>query len=124
MDATRINITNVNPNELSSTRVTPINFQFRGPTNFGLTYGTLDLTLIGNNQVSIEPNMYDFDIGAAQGHPWFGRGVRGFVRNVGTLGGNIVARSGTPFMINFDGNATLNYQPYVGFDGNPYGPVP
>jgi hypothetical protein len=76
----------------------------------GALYGELEFVYQGGNKVSIIPNAYNFDVGADVGHPWFNSGS-GFVRNVGTVLGNIAAGSGTDFMINFKGNATLNFNP-------------
>jgi hypothetical protein len=76
----------------------------------GALYGELKLIYQGGNKVSIEPNMYNFDVGADVGHPWF-KSTSGFVRNIGTVFGNIVAGPGTGFNINFKGNATLNFNP-------------
>ncbi|HPQ22436.1 MAG TPA: hypothetical protein PK147_11320, partial [Saprospiraceae bacterium] len=111
VDASKLTFTNVNPNELSRTKSTPINFEQRGPAKVGLVYGTLDLTLVSSNKVSIADNDYDFNIGADYDHPWFGRGFEGFLRNVGTLGGKILAGKGTPYTIQFSGEANLNYIP-------------
>ncbi len=90
IDASNITITNVKPSELSRTRYTPVNFFFRDPYTFGLVYGTLDLKLVGNNQVHIMNNEYDFETGADDGHPWF-ESWGGFGRNLGTVAGNTVA---------------------------------
>jgi RHS repeat-associated protein len=76
----------------------------------GALYGELEFIYQGGNKVSIVPNMYNFDVGADVGHPWF-NSWSGFARNVATVIGNIAAGSGTGFMINFIGNATLNYNP-------------
>ena len=76
----------------------------------GALYGELDFEYRGGNQVKITPNIYNFDVGADVGHPWF-NSASGFVRNVGTVLGNIAAGSGTEYMINFKGNATLKFNP-------------
>jgi hypothetical protein len=76
----------------------------------GALYGELQFTYQGGDKVSITSNMYNFDVGADVGHPWF-NSTSDFVRNVGTVLGNIAAGSGTGFMINFIGNATLNFNP-------------
>lgn len=113
VDASNITITNVQPSELFRSKYTPVNFFLRGPYTFGLVYGTLDLKLVGNNQVHIRNNEYDFETGADDGHPWF-ESWGGFGRNLGTVAGNTVAGPGSSYMVNFVGNANLNYQrPYV-----------
>ncbi len=117
VDASKMTFTNVDPRELSTTKVTHINFDLRGPQSIGKVYGTLDLTLVGENQVQILSNEYDFRVGAEHGHPWFGRGVKGFIsgvkgfiRNVGTVIGGAYAGEGQPFMIHFSGLANLDYR--------------
>lgn len=55
----------------------------------GTIYGRLSFRYLGGNKVQIESNKYDFDTGAAKGHPWFGTGSE-FWRNVATKLGNVV----------------------------------
>jgi RHS repeat-associated protein len=108
VDASRITFTTVNPTELSRDHFTAINFEMRLEPVHGLVYGSLSIKLVGNNKVMIEPNEYDFRVGAANGSPWFSS-PRGFVRNVGTVLGNVVSGSGQPYWINFSGLATINF---------------
>ena len=111
VDASKIIIDNVDPNELSTQYTTAINFEQRGPLEFGLVYGSLDLQLMGNNQVYIAPNDYDFQIGAQYDHPW--NTFRGIIRNIGTWFGRIHAGDGEQFTIYFDNLAKLNYTPII-----------
>ncbi|MGX5691268.1 hypothetical protein, partial [Arcticibacter tournemirensis] len=81
----------------------------------GPVFGQLDLIYQGGNKVKIVSNKYDFDNGAALGHPWF-ESVDGFLRNVFTKAGEGVATglwidTGRPYMINFIGTATLSGYP-------------
>jgi RHS repeat-associated protein len=76
----------------------------------GTLYGQLDFEYRGGNKVRIVSNTYDFDVGANAGHPWF-NSFGGFVRNVGTILGNVAAGSGSPFLINFLGTTTLSAYP-------------
>lgn len=66
--------------------------------------------LVSENKVIIKENAYDFDIGADTGHPWF-TSFKSFIRNLGTVGGQVVAGFGTPYNIFFKGEATINYKP-------------
>lgn len=65
---------------------------------------------MGNNKVKILKDEYDFRTGASDNHPWF-NSFGGFVRNVETVGGNVVAGPGDPYWIYFSGYATINKVP-------------
>lgn len=113
IDASSLSMEGVDPNLFKGMTVGQskvIDLFFSDFWGEGSLYGKLEFIYQGGNKVSIVPNMYNFDVGANVGHPWF-NSVSGFVRNVGTVLGNIVAGSGTEFMINFKGYATLKFNP-------------
>ena len=83
-----------------------VNLLVTGPLSSGIVYGKLDLTYLGNNQVSIASNTYDFD---TSDHPWF---EGNFWRNVFTKAGEFNAGEGHPFLVNFSGVGYLNYNKY------------
>ncbi len=69
----------------------------------GLVYGQLTLKYEGNNQFSIAPDTYNFEM-----HTGTSFGTR--FRNFATRIGHMVAGAGTPFKINFSGNNTVRYR--------------
>lgn len=109
VDATKIDLSNVDPSLFKNAEIDDIkqvNLEFLGPESVGLVYGKVDLKWKGNNEVEIMPNMYDFDYGAESGHPWNTLG--GFIRNCATVVAGFVAGKGTPYLVWFQGRAKLD----------------
>ena len=71
--ASSVNLKSINPSiakDWEVNEVHPISLLRKNFFNDGVVFGTLDVRYLGNNQVQILSNMFDFDIGAAKGHPW------------------------------------------------------
>ena len=100
---------------------------FKGPTlnvNLGgkyktnwndhIVHGTITLELVKDNIVQISGDTrFNFEVGAANGHPWVGQGHQ-FWRNVATLGLEWYVNNGQlfgykPYNINYTGTATISY---------------
>jgi len=112
--ASSVNLKNVSAQGWKKDEVYHVPLLIKNFTSDGTVFGTLDLKCKGNNQVEILRNKYDFDIGADKGHLWNGE----FFRNISTWLGEQVATgfglapgNGTPYWINFSGNATLGKGP-------------
>jgi hypothetical protein len=67
----------------------------------GTVYGTIRLTLIDENTVESEYDIYDFKMHSPLFNPI------NFVRNMFTLAGGAYAGHGVPYRINFIGRATI-----------------
>jgi hypothetical protein len=82
--------------------------------NDHIVHGTISLELLANNQVKIAgKTRFDFEVGAASGHPWFGTNGQ-FGRNVATMmlewyvSDNHVFGY-KPYNINYLGTSTISY---------------
>jgi hypothetical protein len=62
-----------------------------------LTYGNITLKYEGNNQISILPDNYGFEMHKGR-----------FFRNIETIIGHAIAGNGTPYDITFVGNVNIN----------------
>jgi RHS repeat-associated protein len=62
-----------------------------------LIYGTINVVYIGQNQIMVLPNQYDFD------YQFNGS----FKRNFATMLGSLYSGGGTPYYINFQGVTTI-----------------
>lgn len=111
VDASKVDLSHVDPKTFSKVGDRQsVNLLRTGPASVGLVYGSIGLVYLGNNRVQILSDEYDFRTGASDNHPWF-ESFWGFIRNVETVGGNIIAGPGTPYSINFSGYATINKVP-------------
>jgi len=114
--ASVVDLSKVDPNIFYGKEGKPIVVKLLKSNFFtdGTVFGTINVVYEGGNQVSILPNMYDFDTGAPK-HPWF-KSVEGFARNVFTELASALPTAfgifkGTPYMINFSGTASLRSYP-------------
>ncbi|GGH27332.1 hypothetical protein GCM10011418_37220 [Sphingobacterium alkalisoli] len=111
VDASKIDLSFVNQNALKNLKVGgrayTVNLLFKN--NDGFVYGKLALERLKSGGIGIRRNEYDFEIGAADRHPWFGERST-FWRNVFTVLGNAAAGPGTPYMIYFNGEVDFNYR--------------
>jgi uncharacterized protein RhaS with RHS repeats len=105
VDASKVNIGYVDTRGLEKDQHIYVNLSANPAlsTSSGVVYGQLELIYNGAGGFSIVPNMYDFDIGADQGHPWSQEPGR----NAATAAGRMVSGwNGTDYMINFRGTVT------------------
>lgn len=66
----------------------------------GLVYGSINIKYLGNNQIQILPDQYNFDI-----HPW--SNWKEDIRNIETIYADFIHGIGTPFWIYFNGINTI-----------------
>ena len=107
VDASRIDLRNVNPDQFKNGKFQSVQLFFKGPWNVGVVYGRLNMTLGGNNKVTIEDNPYDF---SNEGHSW----KTEFARNLATSIGGFFVGEGLPYNIHFVGSAKLTYNDHYG----------
>lgn len=120
IEASSVNLRNISPSVVKGMKIgTHFNQQllYKNFTSDGTVFGELEFIYQGGNKVSIVPNMYDFDIGADKGHPWFSS-VGGFFRNAFTgaalgvaTGFGMAPGNGQPYNVIFHGTATLGQGP-------------
>ena len=101
VDASKIDLDFVNPNDYPPD--TPKGVQTLGRSRDGLVYGGITIENIGNNQLNILPDTYNFEM-----HTGSNLGTR--FRNFATKVGAWVAGKGTPYKIHFKGVNTPNYR--------------
>jgi hypothetical protein len=97
VDASKIKLTGIAAGSFRGSNGIPrtFNLLLTPNVNAGLVYGSLDLTLLTNGNVSIKENAYDFD----QQDVMLSNFYKVVPRNIETLIGSMVAGDGIPYMI-------------------------
>ncbi len=101
VDASKVDLDFINPDNYPLD--TPKGVQTLGRSRDGLVYGGITIENIGNGQLNILPDTYNFEM-----HN--GSGFRTTFRNLATKIGGWVAGNGIPYSIEFSGVNTPNYR--------------
>ena len=99
VDASKVDLNFLNSDDFTIGKTKPV--QTLGRSRDGLVYGNITITYEGNNQFSIKPDFYNFEMHS-------GGGFKTWFRNVATRVGSWNAGKGTSYKIIFNGLNTPN----------------
>jgi hypothetical protein len=98
-----IDLSKIHVSDFGSKKIKSFNLagRYKSSLNDALVYGSITLEYLGDNQVMVRNlhDIYDFDI-----KPWTSETA---LRNLLTIGGNIVNGSGNPYIIWIYGKTTI-----------------
>lgn len=101
VDASKIDLNFIDPSQFEVGNVYDIQTWNSGFKQ-GIVYGGIKVCYIGDNYVTIKNDKYDFDM-----HPW--DSFKEIVRNLETIGADLIHGKGTPFEIKFKGVNKINH---------------
>jgi hypothetical protein len=90
-----IDLSKIHVSDFGTKKIKSFNLldKFMSNLNDGLVYGNIQLEYLGNNEVMVYNlhDIYDFDVKTWTSKTW--------IRNIETIGGNIVNGKGEPYII-------------------------
>ncbi len=101
VDASKVDLDFVNPDDYSKIKFEGV--QTLGRSRDGLVYGEVSVKNLGNGQLEIKADRYDFEMHEGSS---FKTKFRNFATKIGALN----AGKGTPYKIYFKGENTPNYR--------------